>query len=38
MEPGRYKAECLVDDLPTGLYFVKLSAGGKTVYNKLIVH
>lgn len=37
MEPGRYKAECMVDDLPAGLYLVKLSAGGKTAYNKLIV-
>jgi hypothetical protein len=38
MEPGRYKAECMVEDLPAGLYLIKLSSAGKTVYNKLIVH
>ncbi|MBL7900398.1 MAG: T9SS type A sorting domain-containing protein [Bacteroidia bacterium] len=37
LEPGRYKAECAVEDLPEGLYLIKLSADGKSLYTKLIV-
>jgi hypothetical protein len=37
LESGRYKAECIVEDIPAGLYLIKLSANGKTSYTKLIV-
>lgn len=37
LAPGNYKAECRVDDLPAGLYLLRLNAAGSSNYSKILV-
>lgn len=37
LDPGNYKAECVVEDLPAGLYIIRLNSDGRSAYSRLLV-